>query len=110
MNTPVEKALPVDMQIKALKVQGIGAMVMIMHCQRNPRRELLAESRRQGRDERFVDIAITRACFTGRARKPGCSRSVRSGAAGRTMLRAIDRMTLRGYAGLRPSLQMAMRG
>ena len=32
MNTPVEKALPVDMQIKALKVQGIGAMVMIMHA------------------------------------------------------------------------------
>ena len=24
MNTPVETALPVDMQIKALKVQGIG--------------------------------------------------------------------------------------
>ena len=32
MNTPVEKALPVDMQIKALKVQGIGAMVLIMHA------------------------------------------------------------------------------
>ena len=32
MNTPVEKALPVDMQIKALKVQGLGAMVMIMHA------------------------------------------------------------------------------
>ena len=32
MNTPVEKALPVDMQIKALKVQGMGAMVMIMHA------------------------------------------------------------------------------
>ncbi len=32
MNTPVEKALPVDMQIKAIKVQGIGAMVLIMHA------------------------------------------------------------------------------
>ena len=32
MNTPVEKALPVDMQIKALKVQGLGAMVMVMHA------------------------------------------------------------------------------
>ena len=32
MNTPVEKALPVDMQIKALKVQGIGAMALIMHA------------------------------------------------------------------------------
>ena len=32
MNTPVEKALPVDMQIKAIKVQGIGAMALIMHA------------------------------------------------------------------------------
>ena len=36
MNTPVEKALPVDMQIKALKVQGIGAMVLIMHASEIP--------------------------------------------------------------------------
>src|SRR5262249_54946024 len=36
MNTPVEKALPVDMQIKALKVQGLGAMAMIMHATEIP--------------------------------------------------------------------------
>ncbi len=31
-NTPVEKALPVDMEIKSLKVTGKGALVMIMHA------------------------------------------------------------------------------
>ena len=32
MNTPVEKALPVDMEIKALKVMGKSALVMVMHA------------------------------------------------------------------------------
>jgi len=36
MNTPVEKALPVDMQIKAMKVQGKGALVQIMHATEIP--------------------------------------------------------------------------
>ncbi len=36
MNTPIEKALPVDMQIKALKVQGKGALVQIMHATEIP--------------------------------------------------------------------------
>ena len=36
MNTPIEKALPVDMQIKAMKVQGKGALVMIMHATEIP--------------------------------------------------------------------------
>jgi uncharacterized membrane protein len=31
-NTPVEKALPVDSEIKALKVQGKGGLVLIMHA------------------------------------------------------------------------------
>ncbi|MGL4549762.1 MAG: VWA domain-containing protein, partial [Gemmataceae bacterium] len=31
-NTPVEKALPVDCDIKSLKVQGKGGLVMIMHA------------------------------------------------------------------------------
>jgi uncharacterized membrane protein len=31
-NTPVEKALPVESEIKALKVQGKGGLVMIMHA------------------------------------------------------------------------------
>jgi len=31
-NTPIEKALPVDSEIKALKVQGKGGLVMIMHA------------------------------------------------------------------------------
>ena len=36
MNTPVEKALPVDMEIKALKVQGKSALVMVMHASEIP--------------------------------------------------------------------------
>jgi hypothetical protein len=31
-NTPVEKALPVDSEIKSLKVQGKGGLVLIMHA------------------------------------------------------------------------------
>ncbi len=31
-NSPVEKALPVDMQIKAMRVQGKSALVMLMHA------------------------------------------------------------------------------
>ena len=31
-NTPVEKALPVDMEIKSMKVTGKGALIMIMHA------------------------------------------------------------------------------
>ena len=31
-NTPVEKALPVDCEIKSLKVQGKGGLVLIMHA------------------------------------------------------------------------------
>ncbi len=32
MNSPVEKALPVDMEIKAMRVQGKSALVMLMHA------------------------------------------------------------------------------
>jgi uncharacterized membrane protein len=35
-NTPIEKALPVDMQIKAMKVQGKSALVMLMHASEIP--------------------------------------------------------------------------
>jgi uncharacterized membrane protein len=34
--TPVEKALPVDMEIKDLKVQGKSALVMVMHASEIP--------------------------------------------------------------------------
>jgi len=36
MNTPVEKAMPVDMEIKSYQVQGKGALVMIMHASEMP--------------------------------------------------------------------------
>lgn len=36
MNSPIEKALPVDMQIKSIKAQGKSAMVLIMHATEIP--------------------------------------------------------------------------
>src|SRR5699024_1365859 len=36
MNTDVEKALPVDMQIKGMKVMGKSALVMVMHASEIP--------------------------------------------------------------------------
>lgn len=36
LNTPIEKALPVDMQIKAMKVMGKSALVMVMHASEIP--------------------------------------------------------------------------
>lgn len=36
MNTPIEKALPVDMQIKATRVMGKSALAMIMHASEIP--------------------------------------------------------------------------
>jgi uncharacterized membrane protein len=35
-NSPIEKALPVDMQIKAMRVQGKSALVMLMHATEIP--------------------------------------------------------------------------
>jgi len=32
IDTPIEKAMPVDMQIKSLKVMGKGALVLVMHA------------------------------------------------------------------------------
>jgi len=32
IDTPIEKAMPVDMQIKSLKVTGKGALVLVMHA------------------------------------------------------------------------------
>jgi uncharacterized membrane protein len=109
MNTPVEKALPVDMQIKALKVQGIGAMVMIMHASEIPEgnywQKVVAKAALN---------ALSTYDYAGMLHWEGQEAwlfTLRQIGGGRsTMLRAIDRMTPGDMPDFDPSLQMAARG
>ena len=61
MNTPVEKALPVDMQIKAIKVQGIGAMVLIMHASEIPEGNYWQKVVAKAAIKRAVELRLRRA-------------------------------------------------
>ena len=84
MNTPVEKALPVDMQIKAIKVQGIGAMVLIMHASEIAEGNYWQKVVAKAAINALVELRLRRAASTGKARKPGsspCGRSARAAAA-----------------------------
>ncbi len=109
MNTPVEKALPVDMQIKALKVQGIGAMALIMHASEMPEgnywQKVVAKS---------AINSLSSYDYVGLLHFEGQEAwlfTVRPVGTGRnSMLRAIDRMTPGDMPAFDPLLQMAMRG
>ena len=109
MNTPVEKALPVDMQIKALKVQGIGAMALIMHASEIPEgnywQKVVAKA---------AIGALSNYDYAGMLHWEGQEAwlfTVRPVGNGRgSMLRAIDRMTPGDMPDFDPSLQMARRG
>jgi uncharacterized membrane protein len=109
MNTPVEKALPVDMQIKALKVQGIGAMVLIMHAS-----EIAEGNYWQKVVAKAAMNALSSYDYAGMIHWEGQEawlftlRPIGSGRS--TMLRAIDRMTPGDMPDFDPSLQMAMKG
>ncbi len=109
MNTPVEKALPVDMQIKALKVQGIGAMVLIMHASEIPEgnywQKVVAKA---------AISSLSNYDYAGLLHWEGQEAwlfSLRPIGSGRnSMLRAIDRMTPGDMPDFDPSLQKAMQG
>ncbi|MHC5540759.1 glutamine amidotransferase, partial [Singulisphaera rosea] len=109
MNTPVEKALPVDMQIKALKVQGLGAMVLIMHASEIPEgnywQKVVAKAALN---------ALSTYDYAGMLHWEGQEAwlfTLRAIGGGRpVMLRAIDRMTPGDMPDFDPSLQMAMKG
>jgi uncharacterized membrane protein len=109
MNTPVEKALPVDMQIKALKVQGIGAMALIMHAS-----EIAEGNYWQKVVAKAAIGALSSYDYAGLLHWEGQEawlftlRAIGSGRA--SMLRAIDRMTPGDMPDFDPSLQMAMKG
>jgi uncharacterized membrane protein len=109
MNTPVEKALPVDMQIKALKVQGLGAMVMVMHASEiaegNYWQKVVAKSALEALSTYDYAAMIHwegQEAWLFTLRPIGSGRSV--------MMRAIDRMTPGDMPDFDPSLQMAMKG
>jgi uncharacterized membrane protein/Mg-chelatase subunit ChlD len=109
MNTPVEKALPVDMQIKAIKVQGIGAMVLIMHASEIPEgnfwQKVVAKA---------AIGALSSYDYAGMLHWEGQEAwlfTIRPIGGGRnTMLRAIDRMTPGDMPDFDPSLLMSLRG
>jgi uncharacterized membrane protein len=108
MNTPVEKALPVDMQIKALKVQGLGAMVMVMHASEiaegNYWQKVVAKSALEALSSYDYAAMIHwegQEAWLFTLRPIGSGRNV--------MYRAIDRMTPGDMPDFDPSLQMAMR-
>src|SRR5271165_3860227 len=109
MNTPVEKALPVDMQIKALKVQGIGAMALIMHAS-----EIAEGNYWQKVVAKSALNALSSYDYAGLLHWEGQEAwlfTLRTISGGRpTMLRAIDRMTPGDMPDFDPSLQMAMKG
>jgi len=109
MNTPVEKALPVDMQIKAIKVQGIGAMALIMHAteiaEGNYWQKVIAKSAIE---------ALSSYDYVGLLHYEGQEAwlfTMRPIGSGRTsMLRAIDRMTPGDMPAFDPMLQKAVQG
>jgi uncharacterized membrane protein/Mg-chelatase subunit ChlD len=109
MNTPVEKALPVDMQIKAIKVQGIGAMALIMHAS-----EIAEGNYWQKVVAKAAIGALSSYDYAGLLHWEGQEAwlfSLRPIGSGRNgMLRLIDRMTPGDMPDFDPSLQMAMKG
>src|SRR5262245_13168909 len=108
MNTPVEKALPVDMQIKAIKVQGIGAMALIMHASEIPEGNYW-----QAQVAKAAIGALSSYDYAGLIHwenQEAWLFSLRPVGSGRSsMLRAIDRMTPGDMPDFDPSLQLAMK-
>ncbi len=109
MNTPIEKALPVDMQIKALKVQGKGALVQIMHATEIPEGNYWMKVIAQ---EAIKTLSSYDYCgmvhWEGQEAWLFTIRPVGNGKA--SMLRAIDRMTPGDMPAFDPTLQMSLTG
>lgn len=108
MNSPIEKALPVNMQIPALKVKGKAAMVMIMHASEIPegnywQKVVAQEALKTLSSYDYAGLLHWQGqeawLFT--LREIGASRGA--------MLRSIDRMTPGDMPDFNPSLLMAAR-
>ena len=109
MNTPIEKALPVDMQIKAMKVQGKGALVQIMHATEIPEGNYWMKVIAQ---EAIKTLSSYDYCgmvhWEGQEAWLFTIRPVGNGKA--SMLRAIDRMTPGDMPAFDPTLQLSLAG
>lgn len=109
LNSPVEKALPVDMQIRSMKVQVKSATVMIMHATEIPEgnywmKVIAQEAIKTLSPYDYVGMLhwYGQESWLFTVRSIGANRS--------SMLRAIDRMTPSDMPDFGPSLQMAMKG
>ncbi|HWE35386.1 MAG TPA: VWA domain-containing protein [Isosphaeraceae bacterium] len=109
MNTPVEKALPVDMQVKSLKVQGKSALALVMHATEIPEgnhwmKVIAQESIKTLSNYDYVGLLYWNGTeswlFT--MREVGPNRA--------SMLRAIDRMTPSDMPDFGPIVQKAAQG
>jgi uncharacterized membrane protein/Mg-chelatase subunit ChlD len=108
-NTPIEKALPVEMQIKAMRVQGKSALALIMHAseiaQGNYWQKVVAQEALK---------TLSPYDYAGLIHWQGQEawlfpvRLIGEGRGG--MVAAIDRMTPGDMPDFDPSLQMAMKG
>ena len=109
MNTPVEKALPVDMQIKALKVQGKGALVQIMHATEIPEGNYWMKVIAQ---EAIKTLSSYDYCgMVHWAGQEAWLFTIRPIGTGKPfMLRAIDRMTPGDMPAFEGTLQMSLTG
>ena len=109
MNTPIEKALPVDMQIKAMRVQGKSALVMLMHASE------IAEGNYWQKVIAMEALkTLSSYDYAGMLHWEGQEAwlfSVRMiGNNKGTMLKTIDRMTPGDMPSFDPSLQMSIAG
>ena len=109
MNTPIEKALPVDMEIKALKVQGKGALVQIMHATEIPEGNYWMKVIAQ---EAIKTLSSYDYCgmvhWEGQEAWLFTPKPIGSGKA--SMLRAIDRMTPGDMPAFDGTLQLSING
>ena len=105
--SPVEKALPVDMQIKALKVQGKSALVMVMHATEIPEgnhwmKVIAQEALKALSPYDYAGVLH----WNGQESWLFTLKAIGDNKSG--MLRSIDRMQPNDMPDFGPSLQMAM--
>jgi uncharacterized membrane protein/Mg-chelatase subunit ChlD len=108
-NTPVEKALPVDMQIKSTQVMGKSALVMIMHASEIPEGNFW-----QKKVAQEALKTLSSYDYAGMIHWQGQEAwlfSLRAIGSGKnSMLRIIDSMTPGDMPDFDPSLTMALTG
>ena len=98
------------MQIKALKVQGIGAMVLIMHASEIAEGNYWQKVVAKAAHQRALELRLRRDAPLGGPGGLAVHPPADRRRAGQSMLRAIDRMTPGDMPDFDPSLQMAMKG